>query len=244
VPGPDARRPSVEVSPIEVKICGVTRREDAGQAASAGADYIGAILSPGYSRSIEPEIAATFLEGGGATATLVAVFVDLAVPKAARAARTAGAGVIQLHGDERPDHLRALRAEGPWRLWKAVRVRRPAEVLAAAERWVGIADGLLLDGFREGSGGGQGARFPWKALEVVRHQVPVELKLVVAGGLTPENVDKAVSRLAPDVVDVSSGVERLLGVKDPDRVRAFIQRARAAAELLPRPADARIAEAG
>jgi phosphoribosylanthranilate isomerase len=232
----------VEGPRIRVKICGVTRREDARHAASAGADYIGAILSPGYPRSIEPEIAATFLEGG--PATLVAVFVDAAVPKAARAARTAGAGVIQLHGEERPDHLRALRAEGPWRLWKAVRVRRPAEVMAAAERWVGIADGLLLDGFREGSGGGQGARFPWKALEAVRHQIPVELALVVAGGLTPENVEKAVSRLAPDVVDVSSGVERLLGVKDPDRVRTFIQRARAAAELLPPPADARIAEAG
>ena len=234
---PDARS-----SPIEVKICGVTRREDARLAVGAGADYIGAILSPGYSRSIEPETAAQFLEVG--EATLVAVFVDAAVTRAVRAARAAGAGMIQLHGDERPDYLRELRNEGPWRLWKAVRLRRPAEIVAAAERWVGIADGLLLDGFREGSAGGQGARFPWKALEAVRHAIPVELKLVVAGGLTSENVDKAVARLAPDVVDVSSGVEAQLGIKDPDRVRAFVERARAAAGYWTVPSDARIAEAG
>jgi phosphoribosylanthranilate isomerase len=226
---------------VEVKICGVMRREDARHAAQAGADYIGAILSPGYPRSIAPEAAARFVQGGDAA--LVAVFVDAAVAEAARAARVAGAGVIQLHGDERPDHLRALREEGPWRLWKAIRVRRAAEIVAAAERWVGIADGLLLDGFREGSAGGQGARFPWKALEAVRHTIPSEVKLIVAGGLTPESVEMAVTRLAPDVVDVSSGVEELLGVKDPERVRAFIERARAASGDWTRP-EARIAEAG
>jgi phosphoribosylanthranilate isomerase len=224
-----------------VKICGVTRPADARHAIASGADYVGAILSPGYSRSVEPEAAAGFLDGD--RGTLVAVFVDAAVSKAARAARAAGAGVIQLHGEERPDYLRELRSEGPWRLWKAVRVRRPGEVIAAAERWVGIADGLLLDGFRRRSGGGP-ARFPWKALEAVRHTIPVEIKVIVAGGLTPENVEKAVSQLLPDAVDVSSGVEDAVGVKNPERVRTFIERARAAAEHWTPPSDARIAEAG
>jgi phosphoribosylanthranilate isomerase len=225
-----------------VKICGVTRGEDARHAAAVGADYVGAILSPGFARSIDAERARDF--GLGDRTELVAVFVDSAVQDAARAARTAGAGVIQLHGDERPDDLRALRQEGPWPLWKVIRIRRAAEVLAAAERWVGIADGLHLDGFREGtSGGGQGARFPWKALESVRHRLPAELTLIVAGGLTPESVATAVARLAPDVVDVSSGVEAQLGVKDPERVRAFVERARAAADWRTSP-DARLAGAG
>ena len=229
-------------SPVEVKICGVMRSEDARHATSVGADYIGAILSPGYSRSIEPEVAARFVEG--TRARLVGVFVDAPLALAVRASRTAGAHVIQLHGDERPDLLRALRNEGPWRLWKAIRVRRAAEIVAACDRWVGIADGLLLDGFREGSAGGQGARFPWKALERVRHNVPPQLTLIVAGGLTPENVEIAVARLSPDVVDVSSGVEELLGVKDPERVRAFVERARAAAGVWSPAPDARVAGAG
>jgi phosphoribosylanthranilate isomerase len=217
------------------------RREDARHAAAVGADCIGVILSPGFPRSVLPEVAAGFVEA--APPLLVAVFVDPRVEEAVRAARTAGADVLQLHGDERPDHLRALRAEGPWRLWKAIRVRRPAEILAAAERWVGLADALLLDGFREGSAGGQGARFPWKALESVRHAIPRELSLVVAGGLTPESVAMAVERLAPDMVDVSSGVEAKLGIKDPERVRSFVERAQAAKRWTP-PAEQRVAGAG
>jgi phosphoribosylanthranilate isomerase len=196
---------------------------DARHAATCGADYIGAILSPGYSRSIEPARAAEFVSDAGPT--LVAVLVDPSVRDAVNAAQASGAGVIQLHGDERPDQLRELRAEGTWQLWKAVRVRRPAEVVAAAERWVGIADGLLLDGLGDGPAGGQGARFPWSALESVRDRIPDELALIVAGGLSPESVEMAIQRLAPDVVDVSSGVEAQLGVKDPERVRAFIERA-------------------
>jgi phosphoribosylanthranilate isomerase len=234
--------PDGERLAIEVKICGVTRREDSLHAAAVGADYVGTILSPGYSRSIEPSRAADFLAGG--SATLVAVLVDATVAEAASAARTSGAGVIQLHGDERPDYVRALREEGPWQLWKVIRVRRAAEIIAAAERWVGVADGLHLEGFGEGSGGGQGARFPWKALESVRHDIPGELKLIVAGGLDPESVESAVLRLAPDVVDVSSGVESLRGVKDPERVREFEERARAAAARWRSAPAARVVEAG
>jgi phosphoribosylanthranilate isomerase len=237
----------LEPSRLQVKICGVMRSEDARHAAAAGADYVGTILSPGHPRSIEPARAGEFRLGEGVT--LAAIFVDATVADAAAAARIAGAGVIQLHGDERSEQLRALREEGAWKLWKAIRVRSSADIASAAERWAGVADGLLLDGFREGAAGGHGAGFPWEALEAVRHEIPAGLTLIVAGGLTPDSVQEAVTRLAPDVVDVSSGVEVVRGVKDSERVRSFVERARAGAAEAPairrRPVrGARVAEAG
>ena len=216
------------VFPVRVKICGVTRAEDARQAAALGADYVGAQLSPGFERSVPPETAAAFLPSGNAV--LVAVVVNAGVRDAARWARTAGAGVIQLHGDEAPVEAAGLRGEGTWRLWKAVRVRGPEDVSSALERWVGAVDGLLLDGFRADRWGGSGVAFPWAALEGLRDAFPEGLTLVAAGGLNPDNVGEAITRLRPHVVDVSSGVEAALGVKDPARVRAFVERARQPAE--------------
>jgi phosphoribosylanthranilate isomerase len=210
---------------VRVKICCVRRAEDAREAVAAGADYVGALLSPGFGRSVEAHAAARFLEGAGAT--LVAVVVDAGVQKTVRLARAAGAGVIQLHGSEPPEALRALREEGNWRLWKATRVRGASDLEQAFEQWGDVADGILLDGFREGSVGGTGTTFPWESLESLRGSLPERLELIVAGGLTPENVAEAVARLAPDVVDVSSGVEASLGVKDPAKVRAFVANARA-----------------
>jgi len=212
---------------VAVKICGVTRPADARLAALAGADYVGAILSPGFARSVAPADAATFLDVPGPV--LVGVVVDAGVEAAARAARTAGAGVIQLHGHEAAEELQALRGEGDWRLWKAVRAQSADDVREAFDRWAGVADGLLLDGFHPSAAGGAGVAFPWEALEPLRGFLPEGLSLIVAGGLTPQNVSDAVSRLSPHVVDVSSGVEHRLGVKDPDKVHGFIDNARNAA---------------
>ena len=208
-----------------VKICGLTLPEDARLAISAGAHYLGAILSPGFGRSVDAAVAAQF--ASGSDATLVAVVVNAGVEEAARVARSVGAGVIQLHGSEDPGELDALRDEGDWQLWKSVAVRRASDVEQALDRWVESADGLLLDGFRAGSAGGSGVTFPWEALEALRPDIPEELTLVVAGGLTPDNVGEAVARLSPNVVDVSTGVEERLGVKDASKVRAFVSAARA-----------------
>jgi phosphoribosylanthranilate isomerase len=212
---------------VKVKICGLTRVDDARAAMSAGADYLGAILSPGFGRSVAPHAAARFSDGG--EAALVAVVVDAGVQESARLARAAGAEVIQLSGSELPETLAALREEGSWRLWKAARVRAASDLVDAFERWSDVADGILLEGYREGSAGGAGATFPWDALESLRASVPAGLELIVAGGLVPDNVAEAVARLAPDVVDVSSGVEARLGVKDHAIVRAFVANARASA---------------
>jgi phosphoribosylanthranilate isomerase len=138
-------------------------------------------------------------------------------------ARTAGASVIQLHGDETEGMVRDLRSEGEWEIWKAVRVREQADLATAVDRFAPLVNLLLLDAWHPTELGGTGRRFPWEVLEGA--DLPSDLRIGVAGGLTPENVAEAVDRLRPDLVDVSSGVEASPGTKDPDRVRAFVRNA-------------------
>lgn len=200
------------------------RVQDAGLAGRAGADYVGAILTPGYRRSVAPETAAAYPEASGRA--LVAVTVDEPLDRLVDIARRSGAAVLQLHGDEEPEVLAALRDEGDWELWKALRVRSADAVLTALDRYGAVADGMLLDGWHPEHRGGSGIRFPWDLVEPVRDRFPADLRFVAAGGLQPGNVAEAVRRLRPDVVDVSSGVEIAHGVKDAARVRAFIRNAR------------------
>lgn len=217
---------SATESPVRVrtKICGITRVDDAGLAGRAGADYVGAILTKGYRRSVPPETAADFPEAAGRP--LVAVTVDETLGDLVALARRSGASVLQLHGDEPPETLAALRNEGEWELWKALRVRSAGAVLSALDRYGAVADGMLLDGWHPEHRGGSGIRFPWDLVEPVRDRFPPGIRFVAAGGLQPDNVAEAVRRLRPDVVDVSSGVEISYGIKDAARVRAFIRNAR------------------
>lgn len=213
---------------LRVKICGLTRREDALVADAAGADYLGVILSAGFGRSVAPAAAAALVQG--TRAPKVAVLVDETAEGAIAAARALGADVIQLHGDEPPHVLEAIRSRGPWKLWKAVRVKSLAEVERAVEQYARLADGILIEGWKEGSLGVGGARVTLDPA-AVRALVPADLDFVFAGGLTPESVAEGARAFHPDVVDVSSGVERALGVKDHARIRAFIEAARAAAPV-------------
>ncbi|HEX6937823.1 MAG TPA: phosphoribosylanthranilate isomerase [Longimicrobiales bacterium] len=211
---------------MRVKICGVCRPEDAAIAEECGADYIGVILAPGYGRSRTPEEAAR-IWAAAPRSRRAGVFVDPSPGSVLEAAERLALDVVQLHGAEAPESVAALRAQGRFRVWKAVRPRGPEDVVAAVAAYASAADALLLDGGSGGAAGGTGARFDWDAVAAVRGRLPPDLALVVAGGLDPENVAAAIARLSPDVVDVSSGVERSPGVKDPDRVRAFIAAARA-----------------
>jgi phosphoribosylanthranilate isomerase len=210
----------------EVKICGLTRREDAETAAAAGARYVGVVLARGGKRTVTPARAAEIL--GGLAAKKVGVFVDATEEELRGAAGIAGLDVLQLHGDESPALLLRLRAAGPWRLWKAIRPRGAAELLDALERFSGAADGLLLDGYSPTAHGGTGRRFPWEEIAEHRGRIPADLALVVAGGLHPRNVARAVALLRPEVVDVSSGVESAPGIKDGAAVHAFVRAARGA----------------
>lgn len=214
--------------PVRVKICGLTRPEDARAADAAGADYLGVVLTSGFGRSVTPSAARAIVEG--TNASKVAVLVDETAEGAAAAARALGAAVIQLHGTEPPPVLEELRALGNWALWKAVRARSLGDIERAVEAYARVADGILVEGWKEGSLGVGGVRLSLDPARV-RSLVPYSVDLVLAGGLGPQTVAEAVRSFRPDVVDVSSGVESALGVKDHGRVSAFIESARAAAPV-------------
>ncbi|HEX2094731.1 MAG TPA: phosphoribosylanthranilate isomerase [Longimicrobiaceae bacterium] len=207
------------------KVCGITRRTDAEAAVAAGAAYLGVVLAPGGRRTVSPDAAGGLLAGLGAVR--VGVFVDEGADGLRRAAAAAGLDVLQLHGDEPPELLRALRAEGRWTLWKALRPRSADEFRAGVEAYAGVADAILLDGFSTEARGGTGTRFPWEEVAGYRDLLPTSLLLVVAGGLRADNIARAVSLLRPGVVDVSSGVESSPGVKDPAEIRRFADALRA-----------------
>jgi len=206
-----------------VKVCGLMRPEDAVLAAEAGAEYGGVILAPGYRRSVTPEAAGViFRDFPGRR---VGVFVDAGEDALLAAAGAAGLRVVQLHGNEPPTLADRVRSAG-YEAWKAVRVRTPDDVFAAFRRYAGAADALLLDGYDPGAAGGTGTRFDWMQIAALRGDLPEGMRLVAAGGLTPANVARAVRILRPHAVDVSSGVERAPGAKDPAAVRAFVRAVR------------------
>ncbi len=221
------------VGGVRVKICGLARREDALLAAREGADYLGVILVPGSPRALAPEEGRRIMDGLGLP--VVGVIADLPVGEAVRAGGALGASVLQLHGEESPEDAAALREAGSWSVWKALRLRGPQDLKEGLARYRGSVDALLLDGWHPGQRGGTGTAFPWSAVEELGSAFAPGLPIIAAGGLTPDNVGEAVRRLRPAMVDVSSGVERSPGVKDAERVRAFIQAVRAAQARPPPP---------
>ena len=221
------RGPRAATGPVplpEVKICGITRPADGRLAAQAGATWVGTVLTPGFSRSVDIPTARAVAEAAGIP--LVILLVDPTLDEAVEAARATGASVVQLHGREDPDTVTRLRASGPWTVWKAAPVRDAADALSALDRYGAAVDGLLFDGWHEKLPGGTGTRFPWRSLTGIRDRFAPGQRFVAAGGLNPGNVAEAVSILRPHVVDASSGVERRVGVKDPAKVRGFVRAAR------------------
>jgi phosphoribosylanthranilate isomerase len=184
---------------------------------------VGVVLTPGFQRSVEPGAAARVLEG--ISVDRVAVLVDETPARAADAARRIDARILQLYGSEGRATVGALRAADEWRIWKAVRARTVEDVTRAVRDLGDLVDGFLVEGWRDGVVGGAVVRLAVHP-DDIRDTVPSGRTFVLAGGLTPETVSDAVARFRPDVVDVSSGVERQLGVKDPARVDAFVRAAR------------------
>lgn len=206
-----------------VKFCGMTRAEDAREAARIGAAYVGAIFAGGP-RNVTPEHARSVFGAASGGPAAVGVFGADAVEDIAAAATTAGVEVIQLHGDPRAADVRAVRSRFGGRVWAVVRA--DGSVLPEwAEELFHEADAVLLDAHVRGRLGGTGVTLAWGALAdsvaAVRGRTPV----VLAGGLNPGNVAEAIRLLAPDVVDVSSGVETAPGIKDHAKMREFFNAA-------------------
>ncbi len=204
---------------VRIKICGITRLEDAQAAVDLGVDALGFVFWPQSPRFIAPERAAAIIRRLPPFVTAVGLFVDPADADVA-AALDAGCDLLQFHGDESPGQCveQSARHHRPW--IKALRVNAATDLRAAAQRYVG-ARALLLDTFVDGVPGGTGSRFDWTL-------IPRDLALpvVLAGGLTPANVGDAIRMVRPFAVDVSGGVEAAKGIKDRARMAAFIEGAR------------------
>ncbi len=208
----------------------MTRPEDAREAGAAGAAYVGVVLAGGPRRQ---ELASAERIFAAVPAGVKRAAVFGADDAASIAARATGLGldVVQLHGDPDARDVAALRAAWPGTIWAALRVSG-AELPGGAAELFATADGVLLDARVDGAGGGTGVALDWEAIadavEALRSGPGARARLVLAGGLRAENVGRAVRTLSPDVVDVSSGIESTVGIKDPARMRAFRDAVRSA----------------
>ena len=207
---------------VEVKFCGMTREEDVRAAVELGAGFVGVIMTESK-RRVTPDRAKSLLEVlAGTSVQSVGVFGDEPIDELIAASRTAGCDVVQMHGaaiDAR-DVIR-LREELGAEVWEVIRVA-PDGLTESQRKASTDADGVLVDTLARGALGGSGTPFDWRVAATAIRDLRLGRKLIVAGGLRPENVRFAIERLAPDVVDVSSGVESAPGVKDHERMAAFM----------------------
>ena len=206
---------------MRVKFCGITNLDDAQEAVRLGAWAIGLNHHPESPRFCEPDVAVEISAALRRRLEIVGVFVNPTLAQLAAAAEDEWLTMVQLHGDEGPAFCREAARRTGCKVIKALRVRSAADVRAAeAYR----TDFHLLDAHRPGTSGGTGESFDWGLLGVRRSEVP----LILAGGLTPENVADGVAAARPIAVDVASGVEAEPGVKDHALMAAFLERAQRA----------------
>jgi phosphoribosylanthranilate isomerase len=215
--------------PVKVKICGVRTREIVETAIDAGADYVGLVFFPNSPRYIVPDAARTLAETASGRIETVAVLVDPDDALVDDILATVRPGLLQLHGSETPDRVAAVKARSGLRVIKAIGVAT-ADDVAKAAAYRGIADMILFDAKAPAGSnlpGGHGLVFDWRAIG----GPSVERPFALSGGLDPDNVWEALAVTGASMVDVSSGVERAPGEKDPDLVRRFIQAAKAPSPL-------------
>lgn len=203
-----------------VKVCGITAEADRDAAVEAGADALGFVVDVPVDtdRALAPERAAGLMADVPPFVTTVLVTMPADAERAVDLLDATDADAIQLHNDLSVDSVSAVADATSARVVKAVDADR-----AAAERYAPVADALLVDARTDEGAGGTGRRIDWTVAAAIRDAV--DRPVVLAGGLTPDNVAEAVDAVGPYAVDVSTGVERREGRKDHDAVRAFVDAA-------------------
>ena len=198
---------------VKVKICGITILEDAEAAVDAGADALGFMFYEPSPRHIAIAVAAAIIQELPPFVAKVGVFVNASSEQVRRTIAECGLDTLQFHGDEAPGFCRqfGLKAIKAFRVRDAESLRQMTDY--RSEAW-------LLDSYVEGKIGGTGARFNW---QLAREAGTIHRRIILAGGLTPENVGQAVREVRPYGVDVSSGVESAPGQKDHAKIRAFVE---------------------
>jgi phosphoribosylanthranilate isomerase len=202
----------------QIKLCGFTRPEDAAQAVALGADSLGLVFYPPSPRHVSIEQAVAVCDAVGPFTSLTALFLNAEVPEIEQVLAQVPVSLLQFHGTESADFCRSFGR--PY--IKSVPMKTVVDVEAYCNEYHD-ARGFLLDSNAAGAAGGSGSVFDWT-------RIPSSLlpRLILAGGLSVDNVNDAVRRVRPSAVDVSSGVESARGVKDSGMMQAFIQAVKAA----------------
>jgi phosphoribosylanthranilate isomerase len=193
----------------KIKICGITRLEDALMAADLGADALGFIFAPSP-RQVVPEIAREIISLLPPFVNSVGVFVDEEQESVREIAAYCKLDLVQLHGNESSGYCKALGLKA----LKVIRVKDEKSIESMAS-YRGTVQGFLLDTYVKGLPGGTGKTFNWELAKQAKKYGPV----ILSGGLTPDNICEAIEKVKPYGVDVNSGVEASPGIKDPDKLK-------------------------
>ncbi|MEQ8659495.1 MAG: phosphoribosylanthranilate isomerase [Gammaproteobacteria bacterium] len=201
---------------VRIKYCGITNLDDSLAAIALGVDALGFVFHPPSPRYVEPVLAATIIDALPPLVSKVGLFVNRSAREVRETVAMTGIDLVQYHGDESPADC----AAAPCAWIKAVRVRADTD-FAACARDFAAASALLLDTWDDQVYGGSGRTFDWSLLPHA-----VGRPLILAGGLTPDNVAAAIRRVRPYAVDVSGGIEASRGRKDREKMHRFITEVR------------------
>ena len=207
--------------PTQIKICGLSTVAAIDAAAKGGATHIGLVYFDKSPRHVSLDQAATLRANTPPSLKIVLLLVNAPADLTGIAIEKVKPDVVQFHGTETPEWLRAVKDTTGLEIWKALGVKT-RETLLTSDRFVGIADRLLFDAPAQALPGGTGTRFDWSLMAEHRHKADWGL----AGGLAPENVAEALRITRAPLVDTSSGVESASGVKDVDKIAAFCKAVR------------------
>lgn len=198
---------------VRVKICGITRLEDAKLAVCAGADALGFVFYGPSPRNVSASVAAEIITSLPPFVTTTALFVNACADFVSDTIGQTQIDLLQFHGDESPEYCEQFAR--PY--IKALRVKPGLNLEVEKQRFASCR-ALLLDAYKPGVPGGTGESFDWEL-------IPREMRseIILAGGLTPENVAAAIQQVSPFAVDISGGVERAKGVKDADKIQRFFE---------------------
>ena len=216
------REPKTTVPRTRVKICGITRPQDAAAAVAAGADAIGLVFYEPSPRAVTVAQAREICREAGSFVTVVALTVNADNDLLSRIVNELPVGLLQFHGDELPETCQ--RWQRPY--LKAVRMRDGVILQEQLSRY-GDSRGLLLDAYKKGVPGGTGECFDWQAIDPA-----LGSRIVLAGGLDAGNVKDAITTVKPFAVDVSGGVEDKPGIKAPEKIKQFMAAVQQADEAL------------
>lgn len=205
-----------------IKMCGTTNLDDAKAAVDFGVDGLGFIFFPKSPRNVTPDVAKEIIRKLPPFVDLVGVFVDEELTEVEDIVHYCGLNHIQLHGKESVEYCKLLKMKLPTcKILKAFRIGETADE-SDFSPYNDVVDGILLDTYTKGQEGGTGHTFPWSVLDKIEFILPI----ILAGGLTPANVEDAVNQVAPFAIDINSGVELEPGKKDHDALELLINRVR------------------